>query len=216
MIPKTTHTPDTLAALDNIAIRALYRELTGARPGRRPRDTLVAAILEIQAETPAEPAATDESTSTAHRDTLDPASGPVRLVGFACEDPEPATEPAAEPEPDPGAARDARLEGDPTTAPIPEPARVRLTGYGAYEGSEMTCPLLTVTPVAAEVQVVDARIRFDLETGRGRPPRGVRAPIRERRSGWLGWLGPSRARCRTRWRTPGSPARRTAAARCPG
>ena len=43
----------------------------------------------------------------------------------------------------------------------------------------MTCPLVLVTPVAAEVQVVDARIRFDLETGR----------VSRRRKGWdeTGW-----------------------------
>ena len=127
-----THSTETLAALDACALRALYTETTGAKPGRRSRDTLITAILEAQV------------TATAAE-----------------------TETATDPEP------------DPEPAPIAEPARVRLTGYGAYEGSEMTCPLFAVTPVAAEVQVVDARIRFNLEDGR----------IAHRRKGWdeTGW-----------------------------
>ena len=66
---------------------------------------------------------------------------------------------------------------EPATAT--EPAQVRVLGYGAYEGSEMTCTLIRRSPTIAQVQLVDARIKFDLTTGR----------IATKRKGWdaTGW-----------------------------
>ena len=133
----TIHTAETLAALDDKALRRTYFETLGKRPGRGSRETMVARILEHQGEHEAgtEPEAATETTS----------------------EPQATTEPAT-----------------PT-----EPTKVRVLGYGAYEGSEMTCTLIRRSPTIAQVQLVDARIKFDLTTG----------SIATKRKGWdaTGW-----------------------------
>jgi len=169
----TIHTPDSLGALDATMLRDLYTSITGSRPGRRSRDTMIATILETPApgaDTSAPPTESGDDPSR----TEDGPQGPTEPLDAA----ENGTSADVEGPEEVGAPEEEAQDGF-GTGEGTEPSRVRLVGYGAYEGNEMTCHLVGRTPVTAVVQVVNSRIRFGLEDGR----------ISHRRKGWdeSGW-----------------------------
>ncbi len=186
----TTHTLEILEAMDLAALRELYNEVIGHRPGRRAATTMINAILAAQ-QTAGDPTPADDpepaeqaqqpaqaETSQDEADSAD--MGPHRAEA----DPQaPQAGEAARGQQEADSALE-RANGDQPSEPVAEPEpiepqRVRVIGYGAYAGSEMTCSLLLRTPTSATVQVVDARIRFRLDDGR----------IATKRQGWTetGW-----------------------------
>jgi len=186
----TTHTLEILEAMDLAALRELYNEVIGHRPGRRAATTMINAILAAQ-QTAGDPTPADDpepaeqaqqpaqaETSQDEADSAD--MGPHRAEA----DPQaPQAGEAARGQQEADSALE-RADGDQPALPVAEPQsaepqRVRVIGYGAYAGSEMTCALLARTPTSATVQLVDARIRFSLDDGR----------IASKRQGWTetGW-----------------------------